>query len=311
MTASLAVRRPLVFLGVAALAVAAECAVVASRGFALHPLTLSAAVVFDLVIGLPLAWWVLLVRPGAARAPTLLPVALAGLAVAAVLLPEQRGVLRGLRYLAIPAELALVVAALRRFSGARGDLPDRLRAALGDGPVARIAANELAMLGLAFFSWRSRPEPGTLSVHRRSGWTAVFVAVLFMSAPETAGLHFLIARWSAQAAWAATALGIYGVVWLLGDLRALQLRGVTVSGALLRIRIGLRREADVPLSSIVAIEPGAAPGAERLAVLGAPTLTLRLREPVEVRSLFGKARRASALALQIDDPAALRALLSR
>jgi len=98
---------------------------------------------------------------------------------------------------------AAMIATLLTF-GARADLPDRLRAALGDGPMARIAANELAMLGLAFFSWRSRPEPGTLSVHRRSGWTAVFVAVLFMSAPETAGLHFLIARWSAQAAWAAT-----------------------------------------------------------------------------------------------------------
>jgi hypothetical protein len=44
---------------------------------------------------------------------------------------------------------------------------------------------------------------------------------------------------------------------------------------------------------------------------GAPSLTLRLRQPVEVRSLFGKARHATALALQIDDPAALRALLGR
>jgi len=36
---------------------------------------------------------------------------------------------------------------------------------------------------------------------------------------------------------------------------------------------------------------------------------LGLRAPVEVRSLFGKARRASALAVEIDDPAALRRLL--
>jgi len=100
-------------------------------------------------------------------------------------------------------------------------------------------------------------------------------------------------------------------LWLLGDLRALQLRGVSVAGRTLRIRIGMRREADVPLERIAAIEDGAAPGAERLAVLGAPTLTLRLREPVEVRSLFGRARHATALALQIDDPAALRALLVR
>jgi len=34
-------------------------------------------------------------------------------------------------------------------------------------------------------------------------------------------------------------------------------------------------------------------------------------EAVEGRSLFGKARHATALALQIDDPAALRAVLGR
>lgn len=311
MTGTLAARRPLVFFAVAAVAVAAECAVVASRRFALHPASFSAAVIFDLVVALPAAYWLFVVRPGAARLRTLVPVVLAGIAIAAALLPAQRGLLRGLRFLAIPAEVALVVAAVRRFSGARGDLPDRLRATLGGSLAARLAANELAILGLALFSWRARPEPGTLSVHRRSGWTAVCVAVLFMSLPETAGLHLLIARWSTSGAWVATALGVYGVVWLLGDLRALQLRGVTVSEGFLRIRIGVRREADVPLSSIAAVEDGAAPGAERLAVLGTPALTLRLREPVLVRRLVGKARRATALALQVDDPAALRALLAR
>src|SRR6266852_5805926 len=103
MTASLAALRPLVFAALAVAAVAAEYAVVASRGFALHPTGFSAAVIFDLVVGLPLAWWLLVVRPGAARPRTLVPVALAGLAVAAALLPGERGLLRGLRFLAIPA----------------------------------------------------------------------------------------------------------------------------------------------------------------------------------------------------------------
>jgi len=66
-----------------------------------------------------------------------------------------------------------------------------------------------------------------------------------------------------------TALGVYRVIWLLGDLRALQLRGVTVSDGLLRIRIGVRRETDVPLSWSAAVEQGASRAAERLAVLGA------------------------------------------
>jgi hypothetical protein len=45
-------------------------------------------------------------------------------------------------------------------------------------------------------------------------------------------------------------------------------------------------------------------------VLGAPTLALRLRKPAEVFPVFGKARRTTALALQVDDPAALRAALA-
>jgi hypothetical protein len=46
----------------------------------------------------------------------------------------------------------------------------------------------------------------------------------------------------------------------------------------------------------------------RVAVPGAPALTLRLREPVF--ALLRETRRATALALQVDDPAALRAALS-
>src|SRR5216684_2230965 len=144
MTASLAARRPLVFAALAVAAVAAEYAVVASRGFALHPTGFSAAVIFDLVVGLPLAWWLLVVRPGAARPRSLVPVALAGLAVAAALLPGQRGLLRGLRFLAIPAEVALVVAVLRRFSGARGALgapPQRVDRRLRGGAL-HVAARD-------------------------------------------------------------------------------------------------------------------------------------------------------------------------
>jgi hypothetical protein len=64
------------------------------------------------------------------------------------------------------------------------------------------------------------------------------------------------------------------------------------------------------LAVVASVEEGAAPGAERLAVLAAPTLTLRLRKPAEVFPVFGKARRTTALALQVDDPAALRAALA-
>src|SRR5262249_28260365 len=140
-----------------------------------------------------------------------------------------------------------------------------------------------------------------------SGWGAVCFALLLITAAESAGVHFLLSRWSHTAAWIATALALYGALWLVGDWRALRLRGVRFDGGSLRVRIGLRWEADVPPGLLRG--GGEAAQALRMTALGSPNVAPRFSEPVEVRGLFGRRRRGAILGLLVDDPAALRAAL--
>ena len=72
---------------------------------------------------------------------------------------------------------------------------------------------------------------------------------------ETIALHFLVARWSEVAAWVLTGVSVYGAVWLVGDYRACVARRIEVTEESLRLRLGLRWEAEIPYSAIAEIVP--------------------------------------------------------
>jgi len=125
-----------------------------------------------------------------------------------------------------------------------------------------------------------------------------------------AGLHAL-----ALPVAIAAAIHLYALLWFLGDARALRNRVTRIDGNTLRLRLGLRWAADIPLRLIESVETGPSPVSSlRLKVLGATNLVLRLRQPIAVSGLFGITRRSSTLGVQLDDPeglaAALRPLLS-
>jgi hypothetical protein len=178
-------------------------------------------------------------------------------------------------------------------------------------------ATEAAVLWLALASWRRAPHApaGRLafSLHRRSGHGAVAAAIALVGAGEIAGTHLLLSRWSDRAAWGATALGLYGLVWLVGDYRAVVLRPVLLGVDALEVRVGLRWRATVPLSSVTQVCVGADarrhPGAMRLSALGPPVLHLHLATPVEAAGLLGWRRRADILGLRVDEPEALAAAI--
>src|SRR4051812_6200129 len=99
---------PVAFLVVAALFYVIDGTIVHSPLFARQPELLSAAVSFDLTLGVTLAYWLMVVRPGKAATRTLLPLFVVTIAAAALTLPSgHRDLLQYLRYLAIPFELAV------------------------------------------------------------------------------------------------------------------------------------------------------------------------------------------------------------
>lgn len=118
----------------------------------------------------------------------------------------------------------------------------------------------------------------------------------------------------AQIAWIVTGLSLYGALWLLGDYQGCRLHPSVLQDGVLHLRSGLRWQVEVPLSDVEGV---AAPDSQNdfaaaglnLAVLGRPSLVLRLRHPARARSLLGTYRQSCLLGIGVDDPAAFRAAL--
>jgi hypothetical protein len=304
--------------------------IVSSRAFAEDPGPLSFGIAFDLIVGVPLLFYVVLVRPGHLSGAALAPVVLLSILGARLVLPpDQHAILASLPWLIVAAEAALVgiaiAAVVRGAYRTRGrlghanelDLLDRLRDALSPllplRAAATVMAHELALLYYAFFAWRARPETAvdgrTFAYHRNNGYTGLFGAAIFLSLVEIVVVHLVVATWSVAAAWVLTAAGVYSAIWLLGQLQAFRLRPLVLTATELHLRIGLIWRASIPRDRIRgarAVRPQdlveSSPGYLDAAAIGAPRLLLELTEPVTVEGPYGFTKRdISRIGLPIDD----------
>ncbi len=325
-------RHPLVaFLALAGAVVLASRTAVAAPAFGRRPDALAFAVAFDLTVTLSAAAWLTLVRSGAFSRATVAVVFVAGASLAAAILPPgHRTWAHRVALLAGPVEAALlafvavrvrrVVAAARRFGRTappEDALAGALREALGAPRLAEAIAAEGTALLFALGSWRAAPlvPSGAIafSAHRKIGMGAVVAALSLASVGEILAVHLLLALWSARAAWVATALSAYSLLWLVGDARAVALRPALLFGDRLVVRTGIRWRATVPLAAIDRICEGSSrrghEGARSLSPLGPPRLWLHLSGPIEVEGLLGIRRRTACIGLRVDDSAALAAEL--
>jgi hypothetical protein len=330
---TLALRRSptLAFALGAAAVILGSRAVLASRTFAGHPDPLATAVTLDLTLVLGALFWATLVRARKAPPATVAAAVLCGLAVAGSLLPPP-GVGHHPRWVAasaaclevlLAARIALAARRIARLLPAAGAVPFEeafraaARKALGPYPIVDLLAAETAFLHMCFFAWRARPHlpPGArpVTVHRTAGFGAVAFALALAGVGETIGLHLLVALVSARAAWVLTGLAIYGLVWLVGEWRALGLRPMLLHEGALEVRVGLRLRGVVPLDAIRAVCLGSDARAHRGAVVaspvGSPNLYLHLDREIGLAGPLGRLRRGVCLGLRVDEPEALAAAL--
>ncbi len=283
-----------------------------------HPDAVSAGLLVDLLVTVPLAFYWLAVRRAGWPARTLIPVFLFSLTGAALVLPDQREMLKRLsEILSIPAEIGLVAwitvrtaRSLRSTSGTE-DMLERLREAAREIlPARRVAeaiAFEMAVLYYSLFSWRRRPKtsPGTqaFTYHRTSGYGALGFAFLIATLAEAIPVHILVARWSPGAAWFLTALAAYGLFWFLADYRATRLRPILLDEETLSIRTGLRWTIRIPRAHIVAIHKKA-PKSEPFLRATLPMmkpLWIELTEPVTAQGPYGIQKQARWISVAVDD----------
>lgn len=282
------------------------------------------AITVDLVVVVPLAFYLLVARRRGWPPVVLVPLVVASLFAAAFVLPkDQQQPLRAAEYAIAPLELALfgwlTWKVARSVKASRND-PfadpiERIRRAAFDlthsERAAGIVATEAASLYYGLLSWRAKPhapEGATAFFHHeRNGHGAKVFAFLLVMAAETFGFHLLLARWSPLAAWIATAGSLYTALWLCADWRATKLRPILSTEDTILVRVGLRFTLEIPRTAIVAIsrqKPAFGKEAVSLAFLGSPSRWLLLDETYRARGPYGFERRVRALGIEPDDPAA-------
>ena len=318
-------RSLLLFAGLALAVVATEHVITARPVFYRHP-ALPAAVVFDVLVGLPaLFYWLVVRRYGLPRS-TLVAALGACLALATWLLPAGRQ--QPLRALAcLPAllegaALALAVAragrlwrayrAARQHLGRGPSLGRALEQVLGLPSVLLVA--EFTMLRYAVLGgWapvEARPAHVAFSGHRESGFGALMAAVGFLTLIETAAAHLVLGHWHPVAANWLTLLSLYTLLLLLAHAHAVRLCPLLLGPRALVVRVGFAWQVAVPRAAVAAtaIREAPAPAPDTLnaakVLLASPNVLLTFAVPVVVAGPYGTRRTVRRLALHLDQPRA-------
>jgi hypothetical protein len=201
-----------------------------------------------------------------------------------------------------------VVRRLRALGSAEADFFDSLRASLREvlpERAATAAAYEVAIFRYAFAWTPPATASGAISYSRKSGYGAVVLAIGMAAALELTAGHFLLMLWSPVAAYVHLGLAAYGVIWIVGDLRAMRFRPHGASASRLLVRCGLRWQVDVPWEAIDRVVRTRKPleGSAYLntAPIGDPRLVILLRRPLEAMGPYGISRSVSQIGVIADD----------
>jgi hypothetical protein len=292
-----------------------------------RPEAVSAGLLIDLLVVVPLAYYLLAVRRAGWPARTLIPLFLLSLTGAALVLPDQREMLKRLsEILSTPAELGLLtwiavrtVRSVRSTSGqGTVDMLDRLRTVAREIlPMRRVAdaiGYEMSVLYYSLFAPRRprhSPAAQVFTYHRKSGYGALVFALLIVTLGEAIPVHILVLRWSPQAAWLLTALTLYSMLWFLADYRAMRLRPILLDEETLCLRTGLRWTVRIPRAHIAAIhsKPPKSEPTLRTALPMTKPLWIELTEPVTAQGPYGIEKRGRWISVTVDEVADFRAAI--
>lgn len=319
-------RPVLAFAALVLVIVGVEHAIVQRPVFARQP-ALPWAVLFDVLVGLPLLFYWLVMRPYRLSPLLLGTVISACLAVAYWLLPAPQWppvlrlqlvpiALEACTLLALATRARVLVRAYRAAGAHETRTLPRLRLAAeqGLGVAGVLLVAELDMLRYAVLGWWegtpvAQPGTATFSSHRESGFGVLLGVACFGLLIESAALHLLVRLWSPAAAGWLLVADAYALLLFIAHGHAVRLQPTVLITNELQVRVGFFWRVAVPRARLVCAEQlqGDFPAnAETLnlarPLLTAPNVLLTFAAPVAVVGPYGIRRTARRLALYLDQP---------
>lgn len=178
------------------------------------------ALPLDFMVGIPLGFYLLVVRPRKLTLLAVIPVIWMGYALSVVALGSpEAGILPYLLSVLVPVELAIAVREVRKIVGVyrsakeSSDDPmawfkDTMRYLVRKDMPASMTAAELSVWYYALLSWRKKPYvlPGekAFSYHNAGGYMNMMLGLALAFPVEIVGVHMLVSQWSIAAAFAVT-----------------------------------------------------------------------------------------------------------
>ena len=311
-------------LGLPLLIIGLMIGLVYSPAFSLQPEALSFGITVDLLVTLPLVYF-LLIRKQRIPKLTVVSIFVVGMVIAGIILPtEQQWYLNLAKTWVLPlielSVLSFVVIKVRQimkcYRGQRGTTTDFYTAvkqattATVPHPFASVLATEIALLYYGFFRWKKRTlAPHEFSYHKNSGSIAILATVLLLVVVETLVVHLLLARWSSVAAWIFSGISGYTAMQIFGVMRSLSQRPIALESDTLIVRYGFLSEAAIPLDNIATVEQTTQPIASHqhtrvlspLGDLEPHNVLIRLHTAQLLHVMYGAKRTFTTLALHVDE----------
>lgn len=292
------------------------------------------AVLFDFMLVIPFLYWLLVLRKKGKSIAKVMAFPLLGALAAWLILPSAHrsivwNAIWPVEFLIIAAEVAFisyelriayrVIKEFRKAARYEADTAEALRVAvhdgIGRGKLAAVLLHDASLVYYLLFSWKRKRQTNSgdssalFSYHKKTNqvlYSAILTKIILI---EGIVVHLLVQQWSHWAAWILTIADLWLLALIWGDCRASVLQPVKIVNGTLRLRYGLRIQADIPLHAIAEIASAREfhPDVQEqrksaLPILGTPNVKIALKQPVNINGLLFLPRKVTTIYLALDEP---------
>ena len=268
MNKSISLKRLIVILGIPFMIIAIMILVAKSPVFQLNPHSLAFGITFDLLLVVPLVYF-LLIRKTTIPKTTVFPFLILGIITCSIIIPiENQQYLKIFKFWVLPiieiSILSFVVYTIKKtikiYKQNKVEqfdfftiLKETCYKILPKYIVIPVVT-EIAVFYYGFLSWKRREfKENEYSYHKNSGTIALLVAIIFIIAIETVAFHILLLKWSAIAAWILTGISLYSGIQIFGFLKSMYQIPISITNNKLYLRYGIMNEAIINIENIESI----------------------------------------------------------
>jgi hypothetical protein len=312
----------LLFAGITLSILAAEYFLMQTATFTEQTNTLSLAITLDLVIGIPVLYYFLIVKKGKLPLTSILVVYLAMVTLTGFLMPNNPYIhwfelslifTEGLLVAIVLFNVRKIIKIFRTESLKKADVLVNLETALTTflGSKGSFAASEIAIMRYCFY-WKAPIEAfdhhEVFTVHKKSGAVAVYGAFVMATLVELTAVHFLLYEWKPTLAYILLILSVYSLLYLVGAAVAIIKRPILIEGDNIIFRVGVFYAVELKKAQIERLEPIKKIDENDKTILNtaaflmtSPNFMLHLDKPITVKGIYGIKKTTQKMAIFVDD----------